>query len=703
MLPFRHPSKLRCCVQLGLVVTSTWWKGPATSSAFFVRGHRAASRLVLTNTHNDENTFFSSSDINGSGDEETDPGTPLTGWNHNLPSKSSKFWQKSGDDTSSSSNLSNDNTPSPLRTGWLHNTQAPSKIKTTDANDEKKPPTNLARQRLEMAQLQQQRNHRIVSPPALHAAGGDKVAVVTEHVLSVPLYHCKEKDSSRNDDDKRIDVYFSIVELLQQPNDREFFTTTLASLSPRQRADAYVNQHPRALSLTDAAKTNPFGRCLLYLQGGPGFGAPTPVAGLGVNTPTASWAAAALHTCGYDRIVLMDQRGTGRSTPITQQTLELRFPGLTTATSNDPVVATATEFMAQFRADNIVYDAEAIRKALLVVPLDDVTPAPPAPWGCSLGQSYGGFCSLTYLSLIPHPPQTMLLTGGIPPVLENDLANDVYSKLWDRVRTRNLRYYAMYPDDVRHVQRIVRRLLRGPSVELPSGGKLTARRFLLLGIQLGGSPSSFAAFHELITSNVFVVTGDAEDDEELVFTKAFLKKMDAQMSFDDHPIYYWMHESIYADGPAKSPTNWAAERALQGKQEAFDYTQTCLASSDQPVLFYGEHVFSWMSHDFGDLQGLDALAQALAAKTDWGRLYDTDHMRQVLEDGRTRLAAAVYYEDMYVEFGASMRLVEGVGAPLEKCRVYVTNEYQHSGLRDNGAALFAQLHGMAQGGTRTPS
>jgi hypothetical protein len=40
---------------------------------------------------------------------------------------------------------------------------------------------------------------------------------------------------------------------------------------------------------------------------------------------------------------------------------------------------------------------------------------------------------------------------------------------------------------------------------------------------------------------------------------------------------------------------------------------------------------------------------------------------------------------------------------LEKCKAYVTNEYQHSGLRDSGASIFTKLHGMATGSVRTPS
>ena len=50
---------------------------------------------------------------------------------------------------------------------------------------------------------------------------------------------------------------------------------------------------------------------LLYLQGGPGFGSPRP-------SGRESWLDRALDDY---RVLLLDQRGTGRSTPVTRHTL----------------------------------------------------------------------------------------------------------------------------------------------------------------------------------------------------------------------------------------------------------------------------------------------------------------------------------------------------------------------------------------------
>jgi hypothetical protein len=129
-----------------------------------------------------------------------------------------------------------------------------------------------------------------------------------------------------------------------------------------------------------------------------------------------------------------------------------------------------------------------------------------------------------------------------------------------------------------------------------------------------------------------------------------------------------------------------------------------MESDAKPTIFFGEMVFPWMSEDYaecGDV-GCQHMANALATKSDWPKLYNGEHIRQVLGDGRSRAAAASYLDDMYVDWECTKKVLAR-GGPLEKCKAYVTNEYQHSGLRDDGANIFAKLHGMAMGSVRTPS
>jgi pimeloyl-ACP methyl ester carboxylesterase len=75
---------------------------------------------------------------------------------------------------------------------------------------------------------------------------------------------------------------------------------------------------------------------LVFLQGGPGFGAQRPVG-------RESWLDRALRDY---RVLLLDQRGTGASTPATRQTLA-RFP----------TAAAQADYLAHFRADAIAADA----------------------------------------------------------------------------------------------------------------------------------------------------------------------------------------------------------------------------------------------------------------------------------------------------------------------------------------------------------
>ena len=109
------------------------------------------------------------------------------------------------------------------------------------------------------------------------------------------------------------------------------------------------------------------------------------------------------------RVLLLDQRGTGRSTPIGD------IPG-------DSAEAQAS-YMALFRADSIVRDAELIRQELDV-----------QRWSI-LGQSFGGFCAMTYLSFAPEGLEGAMITGGLAPI--GRPVDDVYRATYARMAERN--------------------------------------------------------------------------------------------------------------------------------------------------------------------------------------------------------------------------------------------------------------------------
>ena len=190
---------------------------------------------------------------------------------------------------------------------------------------------------------------------------------------------------------------------------------------------------------------------LLYLQGGPG-GRGNRLAALG------GWTKAAARDF---RILMLDQRGTGLSTPIDRNTLPLR------GTETEQL-----DYLTHFRADSIVADAEAIRHAL-----------GSGPWSI-YGQSYGGFCALSYLSFAPEGLREALITGGLAPL--DGPADRVYQATFRRVAARNAEYFAAYPEDRAAVSRIARHL-RGTDEYLPDGERLTVERFQMVGSFLGGN------------------------------------------------------------------------------------------------------------------------------------------------------------------------------------------------------------------------
>ena len=419
--------------------------------------------------------------------------------------------------------------------------------------------------------------------------------------------------------------------------------------------------------------------CLMYLQGGPGFPSGRP------SAPPSGWMKAALSK-GF-RVFLLDQRGTGRSSPVTAQSL---------AMMSSP--ADQAEYLTHFRADSIVRDCEVVREKVCM-----------AKKLTLLGQSFGGFCILSYLSLYPQSIERALLTFGLAPVGRS--ADEVYAKTYKRMEERNRRFYERYPDDVELVRSIVRSLHEAPQ-PLPRGGTLTPRRFLQLGLLLG-SASGFETLHNLLelarTPPPLTAPGAvpstkasaAASKDPLRFSAHFLLAVEeAQQQFETNPFFWILHESIYCDGGAnvdgaRGPSSWAAERLLAAQGAAWDCT-TRLTPGSPPVLLTGEHVFSWMADDYAWLRQLKPAAELLAAKADWGPLYDRAVLGQ--REGPP-VAALVSYEDIYVERAFSEETAAMLGG---RARLWITNEFQHSGLRDD-PSVFERLLAMSKGEVAIPS
>ena len=377
---------------------------------------------------------------------------------------------------------------------------------------------------------------------------------------------------------------------------------------------------------------------LIFFQGGPGFSAPRP-------TDKSGWLKQALKEF---RVFLLDQRGTGQSTPVLPQTLS-RF-----ATPEDQA-----NYLKHFRADAIVQDAEWIRKELLGVD---------QKWS-ALGQSYGGFCITHYLSAAPGGLREAMITGGIPPQCVQP--DEVYQATFQRVIDKNIRYYARYPGDIELVHRIIDYLEKN-IVTLPGGSHLTPRMFRQLGFGFGAS-DGFEAVHYLLES-AFV-----EGRNGIELSYPFLRGVENTLPFEINPIFAVLHEPIYCQG---NPSNWSAER-IQKEFLAFEINK------NQPVYFTGEMIYAWMFDDYQNLRPLKSAAEFLATESDWPQLYDLDKLRS----NEVPVVAAVYYDDMYVDRLLSERMADNI----KGIRLWITNEHEHSALRMHGEQVFGRLLQMLRG------
>jgi pimeloyl-ACP methyl ester carboxylesterase len=376
---------------------------------------------------------------------------------------------------------------------------------------------------------------------------------------------------------------------------------------------------------------------LVFLQGGPGFGAPRPVG-------RQAWLDRALDDY---RVLLLDQRGTGRSSPVTRQGLA----GFASAKAQ-------ADYLTHFRADSIVLDAELVRRDL----------AGGEPWSV-LGQSFGGFCAVTYLSFAPHGIREAFITGGLPGLTVT--ADDVYRRTYRTVAGRNTAHYERYPDDVEQARRVAA-CLAGNDVLLPDGAPFSVEAFQSLGRMLGASSGS----HELhyLLEDPFA-GGELSD--------AFLLAAMERRSFAVGPLYALLHEASYAQGFA---TRWAAQRV---RAEFAEFDPGLALEGSAPLMFTGEMIYPWMVDADPALRPLREAADILAERDDWPPLYDPAR----LAANEVPVAAAVYYHDMYVDRELSMRTAQAIRG----LRAWVTSEYEHDGLRVSDGAVLDRLIGMCRG------
>lgn len=388
-----------------------------------------------------------------------------------------------------------------------------------------------------------------------------------------------------------------------------------------------------ARELVDPARAGDDLPLLLFLQGGPGGASPRPLA--------SGWWTTLLAT---HRVVLLDQRGTGRSTRVGAREVAALGPA-----------ADAAAYLAHFRADAIVADAEQLRRTVYGG----------RRWA-TLGQSYGGFVTLAYLSRHPEALTACHVTGGLPGITAS--AEETYARTYPRQAARNRELARRYPDDVALLGRLADRVAAG-DVRLPDGDTLTVERLQALGMPLGMS-TGVDGLHWLLDT-ALDTAGEPSDP--------FLAEVAQRTSFDDNPLYAVLQEVIYHQGERAG--GWAAQ-AEHDRWDAF-------RAGARPLQLTGEAMFPWMYRDVRSLRPFRAVAEELAARTSWPALYDVER----LASNEVPVAAVQYYDDPYVDLDLALGTAERVGAT----QVWVTNEFLHDGLRVAGDAILPRLLDLGAG------
>ncbi|BDR54431.1 proline iminopeptidase [Bombiscardovia apis] len=370
---------------------------------------------------------------------------------------------------------------------------------------------------------------------------------------------------------------------------------------------------------------------LLFLQGGPGGTSPRPI------TPSSdAWIGEAIK---HFRLVIPDQRGTGRSSLIDGASFErIGSP------------SQQAQYLRCFLADSIVRDFEHLR----------LTQYPGQRW-VSLGQSYGGFLTLTYLSAFPQALAASFTTGGIPPVPIDP--RRVYERTFPRMRAKNREFYERYPQDMERVNAIADRLSQG-DVVLPNGDPLTVERFQTLGHSFGMKPS-FERLHWLLDTAFQGSDGSVPVHGSVQLSQPFLVGVEQATTYS--PLYWPLQEFVYADGN-RGPIRWAGQQVRDQNPD--------FATVSRPLLFTGEVIFPWMFEQERNLRPFRDAVNLLMEEERWPQIFDCAQLSR----NQVPLHSAVYYNDMYVDFDLQMETLSHVG----NAHAWVTSDYEHDGIHEGG-------------------
>ena len=358
---------------------------------------------------------------------------------------------------------------------------------------------------------------------------------------------------------------------------------------------------------------------LIYFQGGPGKPGPRTV---------MQWIPEALRRY---RILLIDERGTGRSTKIDRTTPERITPRM----------------LSHLRPPDVAADAEDLRLHLGIEQWD------------VLGNSFGAACAGSYLSYFPHGVRRAHLVGSVP---EPEMDVDAFHRAEFRLlRERQQLLFTEIPWLKGRVEEVAR-YVDTHEVLMPTGEQLSSTRLRSAGVLLG-EEGDFGAL-----ANLFEMPFTTHQGEKRL-RGDFLAQLGAIISLETMPLWAVVHETVMAR-PGRA-VNWSGERIY--REEFADLT------------LLGNQFFT--THFKED----PALRPFFAAVDEVHRMDDLPPQAVDVSGNTVPAAALLFPQDVYLPFELSARSAQKVG----NLKLWVHDEWFHDAIWVHGdevaKGLFAML------------
>ena len=309
----------------------------------------------------------------------------------------------------------------------------------------------------------------------------------------------------------------------------------------------------------------------------------------------------------------------------------------------------AADYLACFRADAIADDVAHLNTVL----------NGGVPW-TTLGQSFGGFITMSLLTRHPETVKMAMTTGGIP-AFDRD-ADTLYADLVPLQTARHDEFRTRFPADQALFDDLADRADAGELVTL-GGDRLSARRLQMLGADFGFS-TGVDNLHWLLDTAI-------EPDGRVA--QRFVEAAAARTEHVSDPLYYTLQEGCYHQGHRTG--GWGAWNELQKHPE--------YAPTARPLMTIAEFAQPWMFTEIPSLRPFAGVAEELAGERTWPQLWDVDR----LAANTVPLAAVQYTHDPYVGLEGARRSLAGIGAS----QLWETDEYLHDGLRVHGDKIVPEL------------